>query len=95
MKTESYLFHPEPGQIIQIYVRHSRFDFLHGYCRAVLHAGRHMMFVRGFRRRTDPGMSVVWSEPCDFGIQPFGRYSLEFTPEAQWMSLNKPPQLFL
>ena len=92
MKTASFLLQPDPGTIVQIYRRHCLFDFLIGYCRAVLHAGGHVMFADSFRRRSDPQMTAHWAEPHDFGIQLFERYSFELAPEAEWMSLTKPPQ---
>jgi len=92
MNIPSFLLQPEPGQIIQIYVRHRRVDFRYGFCRAIHHAGRYVQFVGGFRRREDPSMTTRWAESCDFGIQPFERFSFDLATEAEWMSLNKPPQ---
>jgi len=93
MKPAAFLLQPEPGKIIQIYVRHCRFDFLHGYCRGILHVGRHVRFVMGFRCCENPSMTLRWAEPHDFGIQLIEGYSFNFTPEAEWMGLNKPPQI--
>jgi len=95
MKIVSHLLQPEPGQIIQVYVRHRRVDFRYGFCRAIHHAGRHVQFIGGFRRREDPLLPTPWAEPHDFGIQPFERYSFELAPEAEWMSLTTPPQISL
>ena len=92
MNIPSFLLQPEPGQIIQIYVRHRRVDFRYGFCRGIHHAGRYVQFVGGFRCRENPSMSLRWAEPHSFGIQPFERFSFELAPEAEWMSLNKPPQ---
>lgn len=90
MKTELSLLQPEPGRVIRIYSRHRNIDFLHGYCRSICCSPGHMHFFGGFRCHTDPAMKTKWAQPCDFGVQSPERFSLEVTPEAEWMSLPAP-----
>ena len=90
MNPELFLLQAEPGKIIQIYARYRHVDFIHGYCRAVLHAGRYFQFLEGLRRCSDPAMRMHWSEPCDFGIQPRERFYFQILPEAEWMLQKKP-----
>jgi hypothetical protein len=90
MKDELFLIQPEPGKIIQIYLRCRQYDFLHGFCRGILHAGRYIQFLEGFLRRANPDMTVLWSEPHDFGIQRRDQFSFETTDEAPWMSHSNP-----
>ena len=89
MNPEIFLLRPEPGKIIQIYARYGCVDFIHGFCRAVLQAGHHFQFLEGIRRCSDPAMTMHWSEPCDFGIQPRERFYFDIIPEAAWMSERK------
>ena len=90
MNPEIYFLQPEPGKIFQIYARYGCVDFIHGFCRGVLHTGRHYQFLEGIRRCSDPAMTMHWSEPCDFGIQPRERFYFEIIPEAAWMSHSNP-----
>ena len=92
MKDSLFIVQPEPGKIVQIYVRHRHFDFLHGFCRGILHAGRYVQFLEGFLLRSNPEMTALWSEVHDFGIQRRDQFSFETTDEAPWMSLTKPSQ---
>ena len=93
MKGAIFIVQPSPGKILQVYLRCRRVDFLDGFCRGVLHVGKYVQFLEGFRRRSDPGMTVLWSEPHDFGLQPRERFSVELADEAPWMSLTEPPQI--
>jgi len=90
MKNGLYLVKPAPGMIIQIYVRYCHFDFLHGFCRGLLHAGLYVQFIEGFRRHENPEMTIRWAEACDFGIRPLEQFSFELAPEAEWMTRPKP-----
>ena len=92
MKDDLFIVKPEPVKIIQIYVRHGHFDFLHGFCRGVLHVGRYVKFLEGFRRCSDPAMTVFWPEPRDFEIQRREQFSFETADEASWMSHSNPKQ---
>lgn len=90
MTTEFFLIQPVPGMIIQIYIRYCRFDFLHGFCRGLLHAGRYVQFLEGFRRHENQEMTIRWAEACDFGIRPLEQFSFDVAPEAEWMTRPKP-----
>ena len=90
MNDELFLLQPEPGKIVQIYVRHRHFDFLQGFCRGVLHAGPYIQFLEGFLRRANPNMTVLWSEAHDFGIQRRDHFTFETADEAPWMTSSNP-----
>jgi len=93
MTKDIFLIRPVPGMIIQIYIRYCRFDFLHGFCRAMLNSDRYVIFLGGFRRGTNPTMTVFWAENANFGIQLRERYSFDVAPEAAWMSQAKPDSI--
>lgn len=90
MKDDLFIVQPEPGKIIQIYVRHCHFDFLHGFCRGILHSGEYVQFLEGFRRRSNLAMTALWSEAHDFGIQRRDRFTFETADEAPWMPPSNP-----
>ena len=90
MKDELFIVQPEPGKIIQIYLRFRRFDFLHGFCRGIIHAGPFIGFLEGFLRRSNPGMTALWSEAHDFGIQRRDHFTFETADEAPWMTSSNP-----
>ena len=89
-KVELFLLQPGCGMIIKIYVRHGRFNFLHGFCKGILHVGSQVAFLESFRCGMDPSMKTLWAEPRDFGVQKQDRFSYEFSPAADWMSLPRP-----
>jgi hypothetical protein len=90
MKDELFILRPDPGKIVQIFLRCRHFDFLHGFCRGLLQAGRYVQFLDGFLRRANPDMTVLWSEAHDFGIQRRDQFSFELADETLWMSHSKP-----
>lgn len=81
---------PEPGRVIEFSLRQGRFDFLVGFCRGLIFSSDHVVFVQGFRRVSDPGMTSCWAEPQDFGAHPAGKFIFDFVPEREWMTQLHP-----
>lgn len=69
MKLESYLLRPEPGLVVEIFIRRGQMEFHFGFCREVLHMGEYLAFIRSFRRASNVGLTGFWPELHDFGVQ--------------------------
>lgn len=81
---------PEPGMVIEFYVRSGRFDFLVGFCRGLIFSGKYVIFVGAFRRGSDPAMSCYWAEPYNYGTYAANRFVFGFVPESDWMTQLRP-----
>ncbi len=86
MKTTHTCIQPKLGSVIEICVREGRITFIVGHCRGLILSGGLVRFVGGFRRCTDPEMSVAWAEAQDWRFLAKRRFSVACVPEQEWMT---------
>ncbi len=86
MKTTHTCIRPKLGSVIEIGVRQGRITFTVGHCRGLVLSEGLIRFVGGFRRCTDPAMSVTWAEASDWRFLAKRQFSIACVPEQEWMT---------